>query len=135
MDYEDMLKKGRERLPQSVETMERFEIPKVRGHLQGNRTVISNFYAIAETLGRDPQHVLKYILKEVATPGELTKSALIMGSKIPASRINEKIEQYTSQFVFCPACKSPDTKLEKHGSIAFIQCLACGARNSIKTKI
>jgi translation initiation factor 2 beta subunit (eIF-2beta)/eIF-5 len=43
MDYETMLKRGREKLPEAVFTAERFEIPNVKGHLEGNKTIISNF--------------------------------------------------------------------------------------------
>ena len=93
MDYKEMLKKAREEMPESVFESERFEIPKAKGHLQGNKTVISNFHSIADVLGRTTEHMLKYLLKELATPGTLTRSSLILGAKVPASRINEKIRK------------------------------------------
>lgn len=136
MSYKKMLKEARKELPKSVFEKERFEIPKVRGHIQGNRTIISNFLQIADTLGREPEHMLKYILRELATPGEIKKSgSVIIGTKVPASRINEKIKQYTDDYVFCSECGKPDTKIEKEGSIVFIKCTACGARHPIKSKI
>ena len=52
MDYEEMLKKGRSELPESVHNAERFEIPNVLGHIEGNKTIISNFIQIAGVLGR-----------------------------------------------------------------------------------
>src|SRR3989344_9194301 len=100
MDYKSMLEDARKNLPEAVFLKERFEIPKVLGHIQGNRTVISNFPQIASTLRRDVSHLLKYVLKELAAPGEIKKSgALIMGTKVPAPRINEKIRQYANEFV------------------------------------
>lgn len=57
-----MLEKGRKELPEHILKSERFEIPKVKGHIQGNRTIISNFQQIAEVLGRPAEHLLKYIL-------------------------------------------------------------------------
>ncbi len=57
MDYKKLLKKAIKELPDSATTTERFEIPKVKGHMQGNRTIISNFLQIATTLGRKPEHV------------------------------------------------------------------------------
>src|SRR3989344_202778 len=99
MDYEELLDKARKEIPNAVFEKERFEIPKVIGHIQGNRTVIGNFYQIADILRRDAAHLVKYILKELATPGELTKTALIIGTKISASRINEKIRQYAYEYV------------------------------------
>ena len=94
MDYEEMLDNGREKLPEDILKTERFEIPKVLGHLQGNKTVISNFHQIAATLRRPVNHLLKYILKELATPANLTDKALIMGRKVSASMINDKIRQW-----------------------------------------
>lgn len=135
-DYKAMLEKARKKLPDSVFEKERFEIPKVRGHLQGNRTVLSNFLQIAQHLGRDSNHMLKYILRELATPGEIKRSgSVVMGSKVPASRINDKIVQYANEFVFCHECGKPDTKLEKEGQFTFIKCQACGARDNVKSKI
>ena len=128
MDYEKLLDSAYEKMPEDALKTERFEVPKVLGHIQGNRTVISNFYSIASTLNRKPEHLTKYILRGLATPGELTKTALIMGTKISASRINEKIQQYVRAFVFCRECKRPDTKIAKEGGVVFMKCSACGAR-------
>jgi translation initiation factor 2 subunit 2 len=136
MDYKRLLKEARKELPESVFEKERFEIPKVRGHIQGNRTVISNFLQIASALGREPEHMLKYVLRELATPGEIKKSeTVIIGAKVPASRINEKIRQYANDYVFCYECGKPDTKMEKEKSVVFVRCLACGARHPVRSKI
>ncbi len=133
MEYKDLLKKARKEMPESVFESERFEIPRARGHIQGNKTVISNFYSIADALGRTPEHFLKYILKELATPGSLTKSALILGAKVPASRVNEKIKKYVSEYVLCPDCGKPDTKISKEGELSFMTCQACGSKHQVKS--
>ncbi|MFP4568243.1 MAG: translation initiation factor IF-2 subunit beta [Candidatus Woesearchaeota archaeon] len=135
MNYEDMLKDAREVLPEKVNTGTRFEVPKVKGRIEGNKTIISNFFQIADTIGRKPQHILKYILKELATPGTLKNQTLVFGSKIPASKINEKILTYVDEFVFCKECSAPDTKMVKEGDIYYIKCQACGARHSFYSKI
>ena len=135
MDYENMLKEARSKLPESVKTRERFELPKVKGHVQGNKTIISNFHQIADVLRRDVDHLLKYILKELATPGDITKTAVIIGTKVSASRVNEKIKQYALEFVICKECGKPDTKIIKEGDISFLKCQACGAKNHIKSRI
>jgi translation initiation factor 2 subunit 2 len=135
-EYKKLLKDARKELPEHVFQKERFEIPNVKGHIQGSRTVISNFLQIANTLGRQPEHMLKFILRELATPGDIKKSgSIIIGAKIPASRINEKIKQYANSYVFCYECGKPDTKIEKEGSFSFLKCTACGARHSIKSKV
>jgi translation initiation factor 2 subunit 2 len=132
MDYKDMLKKARSEMPESVFESERFEIPKVTGHIQGSKTVVSNFHHIASVLGRSPEHLLKYILKELATPGKLTRNSLMFGAKVPASRINEKVRKYASEYVLCRDCGKPDTKIIKEGDLSFMKCQACGSKHQVK---
>lgn len=135
MDYEALLERARKELPEISKEVSRFEVPKVRGHVQGNRTVISNFSQIADALSRPVEHLLKFVLKELATPGDLKPTGLIIGTKVPASRINEKISQYVKEFVVCKECNRPDTKLVKEDKIMFIKCSVCGAKDPIKVKI
>ena len=135
-DYKKMLEEARKSLPEVVFIKERFEIPKVLGHMQGNRTIISNFLQIASSLRRDVEHLLKYVLKELAAPGEIKKSgALILGTKVSASRINEKIRQYANEFVLCLECGKPDTQIVREGELNYMKCTACGAKNFVKAKI
>jgi len=135
MDYEAMLGEARKQLPELKEETDRFEIPKVRGQIEGNKTIISNFFQIADVLNRKPQHLLKYILKKLTTPGTFRGQAVIFGSKIPASKINEKIQNYTEEFVFCKECSKPDTKIAKEGDVYYLKCQVCGARYSFYSKI
>jgi len=135
MEYGELLQRARKRLPASVFEKERFEIPKVKGRIEGNKTVISNFVQIAQILRRPVEHMLKYILRELAAPGTVRSGLLLVGSKIPASRINDKIRQYAYEFVLCPDCGKPDTEIKKEGDFAFLKCSACGAKHSVKAKI
>lgn len=131
MTYEDLLKKAYAALPDTQQLKERFEIPKVRGHVEGNKTVVSNFYQIAESFNRKPEHLIKYLTKELATPATVKKSYIIFGTKIPASRINEKLERYAEEYVHCRECGKPDTKLLKEDKYVFLRCMACGSRRAV----
>ena len=131
-DYKQMLEKARKNMPSLVFEKERFEVPKVMGHLEGNKTVISNFLQICDKLARSPDHVLKFVLKELATPGDVRRSLLVFGSKVPASRINEKIRKYADNFVLCSECGKPDTKIMKEGAVSYLKCMACGAKHPVK---
>ncbi|MFQ5474290.1 MAG: translation initiation factor IF-2 subunit beta [Candidatus Nanoarchaeia archaeon] len=135
MNYEEMLKKGRKEMPESVFNAERFEIPKVEGHFEGNKTVINNFHQIAGVLRRPVEHLLKYVLRELATPGNLRQNMLILKSKVPSSRVNEKIRKYAAEFVICDECGKPDTQISKEGQVSFLKCNACGAKHAVKSKI
>jgi translation initiation factor 2 subunit 2 len=133
-DYDEMLARARTKLPEQTESGERFVIPNVLGHIEGSKTIISNFLQIAQHIGRTPEHLLKFVLKELATPGDIKKQFLVLGAKVPASRINEKIKKYAEMFVICKECTRPDTKMTKEGDVYFIKCQACGARYSIYSK-
>ncbi len=135
MDYKDMLKKAREDMPESIFIKERFEIPNVKGHIQGNKTVISNINQIANDLGRPVAHLVKFVLRELATPGTMKGTSLIVGTKLPASRFNEKIRQYANEFVLCNECGKPDTKIEKSGNVSYLKCTACGTRQQVRSRI
>lgn len=132
MDYENMLKRARENLPESVKTRERFEIPLVKGHVEGNKTIITNFSQICQALEREQKSVLKYILKELATPGVINNGRLIFGRKLSSDMINEKIKKFVDNFVICPDCGKPETKIEKSEGVVHIRCLACGSKNNVK---
>ncbi len=135
MEYEKLLDRAKEQLPEDVESTERFTIPKVKGHIQGVKTVINNWFEIAKTLDRRPEHLLKYVQKELATPGEIIKQSVVFGTKINAGKINEKITQYADEFVFCKSCGKPETKLSKDAGAILMTCQACGARNAVKSRI
>lgn len=134
-DYQALLKNAKEVLPEVDQTQDRFQIPKVKGHLQGVKTVISNMVQIADTLGRPIKHLLKYLSRELATTAEQANQLVIFGSKLSASKVNEKIEAYAQEFVFCKECSKPDTKLSKEGDIYYFKCQACGARYTFTSKI
>ena len=133
LEYLEMLKKAKEKLPSlNQATSSRFEIPKVVGHLQGNRTVVSNFNQIVSTLNRPADHFLKFLLKELATPGEMKGALLVLGTKIHSSLVNEKIKKYAEEFVICKTCGKPDTKIIEDGGFLFLRCQACGAKRAIR---
>ncbi len=135
MDYEKLLDRAKAQLPEDVTSTSRFTIPKVKGHLQGVKTVINNWFEIAKALDRKPEHLLKYVQKELATPGEIIKQSVLFGSKLGAGKLNEKIVQYADDFVFCKSCGKPETKLSKEAGVIIMTCQACGARNTVKSRI
>jgi len=132
LEYEELLKKAKEKLPSLSETSSRFEIPKVVGHLQGNKTIISNFNQIVGVLNRPAEHFLKFLLKELATPGELKGNLLILGTRVRSDAINEKIKKYAEDFVVCKTCGKPDTKLVDEQGFVFLRCQACGAKKAVR---
>lgn len=135
MEYLKLLKEAKEKLPDIQTTGSRFEIPIVRGHVQGNKTIITNFQQIVDKLGRPKEQLLKFLQRELATPAVLEDQRLILGRKIPSGLINKKIDLYCKDFVVCKECGKPDTKILKEDRVMFLKCSACGAKHPIKSKI
>ena len=130
-DYEKLLEQAYSNIKPVESKIERFEIPKVEGHVEGNKTIITNFKQICNYIRRDPEHLLKFLLKELAAPGSMKGDRLVLTRNISSKMINEKIAIYLQQYVTCKECKKPDTELRKDGEFHFIHCLACGAKKSV----
>jgi translation initiation factor 2 subunit 2 len=130
--YEQLLDKAQEELPENVAGGERFTLDKVKGHLEGNKTVLINLKKIAKDLGRDESHLLKYLLRELATPGRYVGERAIFGTKVAAATINKKIKKYASEFVYCSECSKPDTELVEEKGVIYLKCLACGVKKPVK---
>lgn len=132
MNYENLLEDAYEKVELNIESSdERFEVPKVTGHIEKNRTVLTNFMQIASHLRRDPNHMIKFLTRELASQVEISGERIFLFRKLSSKEINEKILKYVNNFVLCPNCKKPDTKIIEEESKIFIQCLACGEKNQI----
>ena len=133
--YEDLLSRAKTLIPEEISETERLEIPKVKGHIQGTKTIITNFFQICKILDREPDHVLKFLSKELATKADVKNVSVLFNNRIPSVKINEKIQKYADIFVICKECKKPDTEIVKEGRLSFLHCLACGAKHPIRGKI
>jgi len=135
MDYEQLLEEAHKKIKKIDSNENRFEIPKIEGHIEGKKTILTNFLQIASHIRRKPEHFQKFILRELATSGNMEGERLILNNKIPSVKINAKIEDYAKEFVLCKECKKPDTELIKEDRLTFVHCLACGAKHSVRSKI
>lgn len=135
--YEKLLEQAYKKVKviHSADASERFEIPRVKGQVQGKNTIITNIKEIADYIRRPVEHISKYLMKELAVSGKIENERLILNTKLNSSRVNEKIEQYVKEFVLCGECKKPDTEVISEKGIKFKHCLACGAKYPIKSKI
>jgi len=133
-DYEKLLESAYKDIKPVKSKIDRFEIPNVEGHIEGTKTIITNFKQIASYLRREVPQILKYLLRELAVSGSMKGDRLVLTRKVSSKAINEKIQQYAKTFVICKECGKPDTELLKQDRFTFIHCLACGAKHSIGSK-
>ena len=133
--YEELLERAYKLLPEKVKKDIRFEIPKVKGHYEGNKTVITNLHEIAKLFNRDINHLVKFLVRELGAPAVVEENRVIFNRKLSPSQINSKIQSYAKEFVICHECGKPDTKIVKEGRTYFLVCMACGAKRPIIYKI
>jgi translation initiation factor 2 subunit 2 len=134
-EYDSLLNEAYKKIKPIEHTGERFEIPKIEGHLEGSKTVLTNICQIMSYLRRNQEHFIKYLLKELATSGTMKNNILILQRKINSQAINDKIQDYVKEFVICSQCGKPDTELLKDKEFMFMHCLACGAKHPVRSKI
>lgn len=134
-NYEKLLEHAYSKVRKVDTSKERFEIPKIEGHIEGKKTILTNFLQITSYLRRTPEHFQKFLLRELATPGQMEGDRLVLNNKIPSTKINQKIDEYANEFVLCRECGKPDTEIKKEDRLSFVHCLACGAKHSIRSKI
>lgn len=132
-EYEKLLKKIQDKVSQNkTGSTSRFELPKVDIMWQGNRTFFRNFSEFPKILRRDPEKLLQYLSKEFATPAQFTgDKAVFVGKKDPPE-FTALLARYLKEYVECPTCKSPDTRVEKENRVTLLKCEACGARSPLK---
>ena len=131
--YEQLLERALEKVPKKTDTGERFVIPKSQVQPDGAKTIIVNFSEIAATLARDEAHMLKFLLKELATSGDIkNKRATVLG-RFNNMAVDKKIELYVNQYVICKECGRPDTHMLKEDRMSFVKCDACGGKTFVKS--
>jgi translation initiation factor 2 subunit 2 len=130
--YDELLKRAYSQMPEVSLKRERLELPRLLISTIGMRTIIFNFKEVADVLDRDPQHILKFLTREMATAATFHELRAIFQGKFKRDSFERLLQRYTESFVVCPVCKRPDTKIVKEKRLAFLVCNACGARSSIK---
>ena len=131
-NYDELLKRACSQMPEVSLKHERLELPRLYITTVGMRTIISNFKEVADVLNRDPQHILKFLTREMATAATYHDSRAIFQGKFRRDSFERLFQRYMESFVICPVCKRPDSKIVKEKRLSFLVCKACGARSSIK---
>jgi translation initiation factor 2 subunit 2 len=131
-NYDELLKRACAQMPQVSEKRERLELPRIFIQTVGMRTIISNFKEITDALDRDPQHVIKFLTREMATAATFHENRAIFQGKFQRDSFERLLLRYLEGYVTCPVCKRPDTRVVKEKRLSFLVCKACGAKSSIK---
>ena len=132
-EYTKLLDAAMAEIPKRSSSGERFEVPRIQGIRMGSRTIVQNFKEIADRMNRDPNHLLKFLSKELATAATTDGTRAILQGVFKVESMNRLLNIYTQRFVICPVCKRPDTKMDRQERYTVLTCEACGARSSVST--
>jgi translation initiation factor 2 subunit 2 len=133
-DYLEGLERALKKMPATKSTKERFAIPSPKIFYEGKTTVLENFNAIADTLNREPDHLMKYLLQELGTAGKIEGHRGVFQGKFNEQSIMRQIDAYFDEYVVCSECKLPDTHLIKSDRVLMLKCDACGAHRPVKKR-
>ncbi len=133
-NYDELIDKAYEKIPDNVKKLSRFVIPKVELRNEAKYTYITNFNKIINSLMRDRKHFIGVFLKKVGTMGEIRGQQLFLKGIYKEKVLNRLIEQYSKTYVLCRICNKPDTDIQREGKKSYLKCTACGAREEIREK-
>ncbi len=111
---------------------QRAEIPKLIIETAPRKTIIRNFLEVASRLRRDPSHMSRFFLKEMAVPGAIEGNSFVIYAERNPRTVEMVYERYIKFYVVCPVCNSIDTELLREGRIYILHCTACGANTPRK---
>jgi len=129
-DYKTMLERAYELLPERGEEKERFSYEKPNIIYQANQIVIPNFIQFCNSIHRDPNHVSKFLFRQLACSGKIEGNRLILHTR--SKLIERKIQEYLEKYLYCRECKRPDTRLIKEDRFLILKCDACGAKRVVE---
>lgn len=134
LSYEELLRRLRENLGATgvKPSMSRLDLPDPKVIFIGNKTILRNFQDYPKLLRRDANRLLMYLAKELATAASLEGERAIFIGRKDRQSFSVLFTRYINEFVICPVCKSPDTKIEKSKRLHFIVCEACGAKSPVR---
>ena len=131
-EYNELLSRLRETLPETITAQERFKIPELDVLYEGKTTVFRNFGDVVDAINREPTHLLAFLLREVGTAGNQEGRRAVFKGRVPIKQLTDRINNYVDTFVICSECRRPDTRLAKDGRTLVLECEACGAHRPVK---
>ncbi|WP_128475972.1 translation initiation factor IF-2 subunit beta [Halorussus pelagicus] len=129
--YDDHLERAMDETPEREGSGDRFDVPDADVRQEGNVTVYENFQDTLDRLGRDEDHVLKFLQNDLGTSAHIDESGRArLTGEFGQRRIEDALDEYVEKFVRCSECGLPDTKLEREQGAQLLRCEACGARSA-----
>lgn len=99
------------------------------------KTIFINFTDICNTMQRQAEYVLSFLLAELGTQGSIDgQQRLVLKGRFTPKGVENIIRRYISDYVSCKMCRSPDTVLSRDQAtrVWWLDCQSCGARKTVE---
>ena len=127
MEYESSLDRAMENVPDIASSDERLDLPEPAAQRDGAFTRLTNLGEIVDELSREPDHLHRFIQRDLGTSGKLTDGRGRYSGNFGADAFSEAIDRYVEEYVTCSECGLPDTRLVRENRTPMLRCDACGA--------
>jgi len=135
MSYDDALQDAFDELPEDDgEAGSRLSVPDPEGETDGSFTRLTNVTAIADALGREPDHLHRFIQRTFGTNGQFDGNQARYNGSFSIAEFDTALEEYAAEYVLCSECGLPDTVLASEDGVDMLRCEACGAFRPVQER-
>ena len=134
MDYEANLTRAIDEMPEFETSSERFSLPSATAQKDGAFTRLTNLGDLADAVARDPEHLHRFLQRELGTNGKLEDGRARYNGTFSGSDFDAAMEAYADEFVYCNECGLPDTRLVNENGTHMLRCDACGAFRPVRKR-
>ena len=135
MEYDDALDDAFDTLPEhDAEAGSRLSVPDPEGETDGSFTRLTNVTAMADALGREPEHLHRFIQRAFGTNGQFDGTQARYNGSFSIADFDAAVEEYAAEYVLCSECGLPDTVLASEDGIEMLRCEACGAFRPVRER-
>lgn len=132
MDYEALLKRAKDNLPEYLIEHSRFVLPDDDVVFEGNTTVLRNFRQFVNAIHRKEESLISHMQRELGTAGTIDGPRALFKGRLSVKKIRASIDSFISTYVLCAECGKPDTHFMREGRIQTLKCDACGAHRTVR---
>lgn len=134
MDYESSLNRAMDAVPDIQSSSTRLTVPDAEAQKDGAFTRLTNVETIADTISREPDHLHRFIQRDLGTNGKLEDGVGRYNGSFSGDDFDAVIDSYVETYVLCAECDLPDTRLVTEDGTPMLRCDACGAFRPISKR-
>jgi len=127
MDYSTRLDRAYDALPEIGTDEKRLDIPEATAQSDGAFTRFQNLSEVADVLGREAEHVHRYVQSQLGTAGSFENGVGRYNGGFSGTEFDAVVDDYVAAYVTCSECGLPDTRLVTEDRTQMLRCDACGA--------